>query len=1086
MGLRITFLLLAVGVLPAASKAYDAPPARNLRDAGGWVTGLAFSPDGQTLATSGGETLLYRPGDTTLWNLADGAERLKLVGQPACVWDVAYSPDGTQLATAGYDKTARLWDAATGALRHTLAGHKNWVIALAFAPDGKQLATASEDGTVKLWDTTTGAEVATLAGHDAMIRGLAYSPDGQTLATASWDKTVRLWSVPDRAERRKFDGLGDAAWTVAFSPDGRLLAAAGADRTIRIWVVASGEQQATWSAHNDWITSLAFSPDGKLLASGGFDRTARLWDASTGQQLAELGPWKGTVWTVGFSPEGARIAAGGQGAPAVRVWDVATKAELFAPPAAAAAPAEPAAEPMPAPNASAPTAAPPAAAEAKPAEPAPESSAAALDPEALARSATIHRDAYGVPHIEGPTDASVVFAFAYAQAEDYFWQVEDTYLMCTGQYAEVVGMRGLQNDLLNRAFEVVPTSKQTYASLTPHERGLCDAFAAGLNYYLAKHPETKPRLITHFEPWMVLAFSRHLTLEMSFGHTGQAKQYFPEGHDALWKAVGSNAWAVAPQRSKNKTALLVANPHQPWFGFGQFYEGHLKSGEGWNFSGATFFGSPLPTIGHNERLGWTFTVNEPDIADAWIETFDDPQRPLAYRYGEGYREATEWRETVRLKRGRNVEPREYTFRKTHHGPVIAKRGENQAISVQVAKLYEAVLMRQLSRLLRAQNFTEFRAGMAMQNFPFMNTVYADADGNIFYLYNGTVPRRDPQFDWRSLQDGADPRTEWDGYLTIDELPQVLNPPSGYVQSCNSSPYTTTDDGNPSIGDFPKYLAEDAHDDKRRAVRSRQFLRELTEATFETMEQAVFDTEIYWARQELPKFAREFEALKTRNPELAAKVDPLLRHLLDWDCRVTEDSTQATLLIQWYEELYGFGYPAETIKAEFIAQPDERFAALVRAAEKLKGVFGKWEKPWGEVNRIQRHADVADFYEIPFADKLPSLPCVGAQGPPGTMFTMYYTPSVSIPLVRVMKKHYGVVGLSYCAVMEFGPQVKAKSLLQFGQSGDPKSPHYFDQAELLSRRQMKPELFHWDDVLAGAKRSYHPGEEIAPAVVGGGQ
>ena len=258
-------------------------------------------------------------------------------------------------------------------------------------------------------------------------------------------------------------------------------------------------------------------------------------------------------------------------------------------------------------------------------------------PEELARAATIYRDDWGVPHVDGPTDASVVFGFAYAQAEDYFWQIEDTYLQCIGRYAEVVGEPGLDSDLLNHNFGIAAGSQADFQGLEAKLKSICEAYTAGLNYYLAQHPETKPRLIARFEPWHVLAYERHMMLLRLFGRSHAPRDLQQKTLEEIRAATGSNAWAIGPAKTKSRTTMLFVNPHQPWFGLGQFYEGHLRSGEGWNFSGSTFFGGPFPTMGHNEYLGWTHTVNEPDVADLYRVTFDDPAHPRQlFSWGNPY------------------------------------------------------------------------------------------------------------------------------------------------------------------------------------------------------------------------------------------------------------------------------------------------------------------------------------------------------------------------------------------------------------------------------------------------------------------
>lgn len=694
----------------------------------------------------------------------------------------------------------------------------------------------------------------------------------------------------------------------------------------------------------------------------------------------------------------------------------------------------------------------------------------------LAKSVLIHRDAWGVPHIEGPTDESVVFGFGYAQAEDYFWQIEDSYVLGLGRYSELYGEKGLKSDMINRAFEIPQRSQADYEQLAPEMQSICEAFVKGVNYYLETHPEVKPRLLERLEPWMMLAMGRQIVIEMTFGNTGQSKDHVPTGFKAVAEAGrGSNAWALSPSRTESGNTLLFINPHQPYFGFGQFYEGHLKSGEGWNFSGATFFGSPLPTLGHNEHLGWAFTVNNPGIGSAWRVTFDDPSNPLNYKYDGGYKAATEWKDTIKVKKRKGLEEREIVFRKTHYGPVIRQESDNTFICANLGKFYDALLSRQNLQMVRAKNLDEFRKAMGMLEFHIFNTVYADRDGNIYYLYNGIVPKRDPSFDWSKPVDGSNPKTEWQGIHPLEELPQTLNPVSGFVQNCNQSPFTVTDDGNPSIGDYPDYMVRERHDDKRRAKVSRMLLRDMKDVTFDQWQNHAFDTTLYWAVVELPRLQQAHKDLQQTNPTLAAASKPYLDHLLNWDRKVAVDSTAATLCIAWYEQLYGDVYRSENLDQKFINDPTKRFEALIAAATKLKQVFGDWKVAYGDVYRMQRHADVADFFEIPFNDQVDSIPSVGSFGPLGIVFNMYFTPSIEIPLVKTVKKRYAVVGNSYVSVVEFGDKVKAGSLLQFGNSGDPESPHFFDQAQLMSKQQFKPQLFYWDDVLEGAKRSYHPGQ-----------
>jgi acyl-homoserine-lactone acylase len=709
-------------------------------------------------------------------------------------------------------------------------------------------------------------------------------------------------------------------------------------------------------------------------------------------------------------------------------------------------------------------------------------SALLIDPEKLAATVVIYRDSFGVPHIDAHTDAGAIFGFAYAQAEDYFWQLEDTYILALGRYSEVHGYGGLNSDKLNRSFEIVKSSLEDFPKLDPEDQHLCAAFAAGLNYYLQKNPQVKPRLISQFEPWHVMAFGRHVALELAFRYTRLHDNYMPRGNGHVWCAAGSNAWAIGPSRTRSGNAMLFVNPHQPWFGFGQMYEAHLRSKEGLNFTGATFFGNPLPTIGHNEHLGWAMTTNEPDIADVWRVTFDDPQDPLNYRYDGGYRTAVEWQETIRVKLPGGYKDEKFTFRKTHHGPIVDRVDDSKVeyLAARVANVDRLALIRQALSMVKATNLDEFRAAMSINQFPFMNIVYADKQKNIYFLYNGVIPRRDPSLDWSKPVDGADPRTAWQGFHATVELPQVLNPESGYVQNCNSSPYTTTDVGNPDRAAYPRYMAEDADDDKRRAKRSRQMLGAMRDLTLDELKVAAYDTTLYWPQQQLPQYARKFAELERDDPHTAALVKPYLDHLLAWDCRITPESTQATLCTAWYEELFGDGYPGEVMKPQYAADTVAQFRALATAATKLQWSHRDWKIPWGNLHRAQRRENSADLLELPFDDQRPSLASVGGHGPMGVIFTQYYSPPIYIPFKKTLKKKYGLIGATYMGVYEFGDRVEGATVLHFGQSGNPASANFFDQAQLLATGQFKRELFYWEDVLAAAVSVYHPGAPLSLA------
>jgi acyl-homoserine lactone acylase PvdQ len=685
----------------------------------------------------------------------------------------------------------------------------------------------------------------------------------------------------------------------------------------------------------------------------------------------------------------------------------------------------------------------------------------------LANSVTIIRDRYGVPHIYGPTDASVVFGLAYAQAEDNFEQLEYNVLRALGRAAELHGDRELSDDLLARAFEIPRLAQEEYAHAAPQMRALYDAYARGLNFYLEGNPQVRPQVLTRFEPWHTLAMLRaRYWLDEFIWDTGlqrkeltidtQRQARLDPGSIELQpngeRVQGSNMWALAPPRSRDGHALLFINPHIAFFGPYQYYEAHLASVEGLHFSGVGRYGFPFPYIGHNERLGWSHTDNYPDHGDLYAETFDVPTDPLLYRYGNGHRRATEWRETVRIRNAGGALERVVTFRKTHHGPVIGARN-GKPLAVRLAKAEEGGWYDQQYAMARARNLRDFRDALARVAIPYMNILYADADGNIFYIYNGVVPRRDPSFDWRGVVDGSDPRTEWQGYHAASELPQVLNPPAGFLLSTNSTPATVTTNANLDPAKFPAYMIG-TEDDNARARVSRRVLTERETFDFEDWTRAATDTRVEAAREALPKLLEEWQALRQTDSAAAARLEPLVRTLQEWDGVSTIDSRAMTLFVHMMQERGFTNLPF--------------LQALERASDKLKKNWGTDLVPWGDENRLQRKRWRGN---TPFDASAPSFPVRGAPGWLGIVFNFNTSRGPD------QKARYGIAGNTYVSVVEFAPRVRARSVVYFGQSGDPKSAHYFDQAPLYARGQFKPAWFYRDEVEANAVRTYHPGDHL---------
>lgn len=680
--------------------------------------------------------------------------------------------------------------------------------------------------------------------------------------------------------------------------------------------------------------------------------------------------------------------------------------------------------------------------------------------ERMAQSVTIARDEWGVPTVYGPTDASVAFGLAYAQAEDNYWQVEEDYIHALGRAAGYYGEQFLAADLVKAAFEVERLSREEYAREPAERQAIWNAFAAGLNYYM-RTSGVQPRVITRWEPWMLFAPFRLVSAgtvvngvrlgrvaQLATGGSG-AEELEPEP-----PVNGSNMWAIAPSRSASGHALLFQNPHVGFFGGGQRYEMQLHSEEGWHVRGFTVMGTPMPRSGYNEQLAWSHTNSAADHADAYEVTFDHPTDPLMYRFDGEWRRAVEWQDTLWVNTADGLVQRAFTFRKTHHGPVVSLE-DGRGLAVRMARMEEGGSLQQWYDMGRATSLEGFRAALAQRAFPISNTMYADSAGNIFYLHGNAVPVRDTTFDWTRPVDGTTSRTEWRGYHELDQLPQWLNPPSGWLQNSNSTPYRAGSAEAMDASTFPRYMAPEA--DNARARRSRAILDADSSWTLDELTAAAFDTRVEIADAELDALVREWEEIGGTNPERAYLLDRPLDRLRAWDRVSTVDSEEMTLFVTWQERLRSGEQDGAYA----------RFRAFENALDRMRSVHDTIWVSWGSVNRLQR----PPLSRVPtFNDDHHSLAVAGAPGWTGMIFAFY---SQRQPGTL---KRYGTMGHTWVSTVELASPVNARSVVTFGQSGDRSSPHWFDQAPLYARGEMKRAWFTREDVLANARRVYSPGPQ----------
>ena len=704
-----------------------------------------------------------------------------------------------------------------------------------------------------------------------------------------------------------------------------------------------------------------------------------------------------------------------------------------------------------------------------------------------AARATVTRDDWGIAHVHGRTDADAVFAMVYAQAEDDFDRVETNYINSLGRLAEAQGEDAIWQDLRQKLFIDPDVLRADYASSPTWLKSLMDAWADGLNFYLATHPKVKPRVITRFEPWMALSFTEGSIggdiervslkdLQAFYGAatgpqaTGAAGTPAPRTAEAelrYQEPTGSNGIAIAPFDTHDGHALLLINPHTSFYFRSEL---QMSSDEGLDAYGAATWGQFFVYQGFNPHVGWMHTSTAVDTVDEFAETIVHKDGRLWYRYGGDLRPVVVSQITVpyRSRDGARAS-RSFTVYRTHHGPIV-RAADGRWISIALMNTPVAALSQSYLRTKTVDYASFLKVAETYRANSSNNTIFADDRGEIAFLVPQFIPRRDDRFDYSAPVDGADPADDWRGLTPLAQTPHVYDPQNGWVMNTNDWPYSAAGPDSPRRQDFPRYM--DTVGETPRGVHATRLLSGHRGWTLESLNAAAFDPYLPVFARLIPLLAQAYDQTPASDPLKAQLRDPVAA-LRAWDDRWGADSVETSLAVFWGEALWAKAAPAaKAAHADVYDQMADRTSAhdklqaLVVAVDRLTGDFGGWRTPWGHINRFQR---LTDDIAPSFSDAAPSIPVPFTSSQWGSLASFGAKP---YPGTR---KYYGTSGNSFVAVVEFGPKVRAVAVTAGGESGHPVSPHFDDEAKRYASGALRPVYFYPSDLAGHVERRYHPGE-----------
>ena len=660
------------------------------------------------------------------------------------------------------------------------------------------------------------------------------------------------------------------------------------------------------------------------------------------------------------------------------------------------------------------------------------------------KNITIARDSFGVPHIFAKTDPEVAYGLAWAHAEDDLANIETMILYGKARLGSAIGRKGAEVDYVVNLMRCRQLVDDQWHTLSPDFLALIRGYTKGLNDYVKAHPrQVKYKASFPFDEKEYIT-AVVFSVSIFCGLDKLLPQLFGNRIATIpgFSAQGSNAFAFHPSRTTTGEAMLTINAHQPVEGSTAFYEAHVQSEEGWNMLGGLFPGGCLIFHGTNENLGWAHTVNYQDKIDLFqLET--NPANTDQYKFDGQWLNLEEKKIKLHVK-GVPVAVSRIVYWSKYGATVKTKQG---VFSIRLPATMDIRALEQWYRMNKAKNFSEFYRAISMTSLPMFNIMYADRFDTIFYISNGKMPRRnpDPQYRWRSTVPGNTSATLWTAFKTIDELPQYLNPKSGYLYNTNHSPFLATDSQhNLRPSDFDRNDGFETYQNNR-SQRVKELLTGFDKIDYETMKRIKYDQQF---PQEL-QFPYGIDSLMDLNADEYPSLRDVIRALQQWDRKALANSKGAAVFLLAYHYLLGRlsgTSPREITKTEAIE-------TLQYAHDHMINNFGTTDLVLGDIQKLVRNDEERPIWGLP------------------DVLTAVYT----VPYKKGLRKM--TTGDAYICFVKYPKDGLPiiESVNTFGASNIPGSPHYKDQMWMFINQKTKPMTLDKQEVLKKAEKIYHPGE-----------